>query len=375
MHGKTFSTSPVRGLLTGFLSPLLCALAVLPLVHSAEYQVVEIATLPGKLRYDIEEFYVPPASEVKLIFTNNDEMQHNLLICEPSNNITMRVAQKAWALGANAMAKQYVPDMQEVLHHTRVVNPAEQDILTFTAPNTIGDYPYVCTLPGHAFTMKGIMHVTKTPPAAKIVQADREAQHQESTRFHLHPTTHPMVKRAFVENGPARSVMVGFPGGINYCFDADSCAVVFGWFGMFLDVGPDWGYNENHRGGQPVKTLGNRFDLGFSDLPVRISSPYLTPQVEFQGYHWNGSDTPEIHYLVNGIPVVQTIRPAPQGIGLEMDFEFKSQQMNAPVFIKLDNRKARIHSTAGEWTGEWLRIPHDQTRKFTVTLISKTAEN
>ena len=41
--------------------------------------------------------------------------------------------------------------------------------IAFTAPEAEGDYPFVCTLPGHAFSMKGIMKVSKT--VAAIVKA------------------------------------------------------------------------------------------------------------------------------------------------------------------------------------------------------------
>jgi azurin len=30
--------------------------------------------------------------------------------------------------------------------------------VTFTAP-AAGDYPYICTFPGHYMTMRGVMHV------------------------------------------------------------------------------------------------------------------------------------------------------------------------------------------------------------------------
>jgi plastocyanin len=43
---------------------------------------IELATQPGKLKYDIETFGVRPGEQVRLTFTNNDEMQHNLLILQ-----------------------------------------------------------------------------------------------------------------------------------------------------------------------------------------------------------------------------------------------------------------------------------------------------
>ncbi len=348
---------------------VLAGIVFTPLLQAA-MPVIEIGALHGKLRYDVELFHVKPGSEVKLVLNNTDEMQHNLIICAPGANVTMKVAQKAWALGADALDQQYVPDMPEVLFFTKIVNPGQQDSITFKAPETPGDYPYVCTLPGHAFTMKGIMRVTDNPPADKPVKAVADKQ-GGSSKFHLHVMDKPVVKRAFVQDGPSRAVLVGLPGGINYCFDADTCCVRFGWFGMFLDVGPDWGYDANHRGGSPVKTLGERFKVGEIDLPIRIGSPYLTPQVEFKGYEWNGENVPVMKFLVNGAPVRQTVRPAPKGIGLQYDFEF--DLINAPVFIKFDDRDVNLSSSVGEWKDGVLHVPHDQTKKFSVTVTTKSS--
>lgn len=120
---------------------------------------IEIGVLPGLLRYDRESFSVRPASSVRLTLVNNDAMQHNLLVCRPGEDVTRRVGAAAAALGARASSVDFVPDLPDVLFHTRAVLPGERDTIRFRAPETAGDYPYVCTLPGHMFTMRGVMHV------------------------------------------------------------------------------------------------------------------------------------------------------------------------------------------------------------------------
>jgi azurin len=40
-----------------------------------------------------------------------------------------------------------------------LVNPGQTYTLTFKAPAKVGDYPYVCTFPGHWTLMNGVMHV------------------------------------------------------------------------------------------------------------------------------------------------------------------------------------------------------------------------
>jgi uncharacterized protein len=55
--------------------------------------------------------------------------------------------------------KNFIPETQNVLFSTPLINTGEKYSLTFTAPETPGDYPFVCTFPGHWRTMNGIMKV------------------------------------------------------------------------------------------------------------------------------------------------------------------------------------------------------------------------
>jgi azurin len=42
-----------------------------------------------------------------------------------------------------------------------LINPGKNYTITFKVPATPGDYPYLCTFPGHWRTMNGILRVTK----------------------------------------------------------------------------------------------------------------------------------------------------------------------------------------------------------------------
>jgi azurin len=134
--------------------------------------VIEIETLRGRMRYDQERFTVGPGSKVKLVLGNNDDMPHNLVLCKPSiANVDMEVSKKAWALGGDAIAKHYVPEHPAILFYTTLVPPRSSQSFYFKAPSKTGSYPYVCTLPGHAFYMKGVMSVAtiiKTPTGKPV---------------------------------------------------------------------------------------------------------------------------------------------------------------------------------------------------------------
>ena len=95
-----------------------------PLGFGKVDHVIEIETLRGRMRYDLERFAVGPGSKVKLVLKNNDDMPHNLVLCKPSiANVGMEVSKKAWALGGDAIAKHYVPEHPAILFHTTLVPP------------------------------------------------------------------------------------------------------------------------------------------------------------------------------------------------------------------------------------------------------------
>ena len=120
---------------------------------------IELGVLPGQLRFDKEQLSVRPGSRVKLTLANTDAMQHNFVLCARGDGVAARVAAATLQLGAAASEKHYVPDMDEVLASTKAIFLDQQDTIWFRAPAEPGDYAYVCTLPGHAFTMKGVLHV------------------------------------------------------------------------------------------------------------------------------------------------------------------------------------------------------------------------
>ena len=70
--------------------------------------------------------------------------------------------------------KNYIPQMPEVIAATELVNPESRVVIRFKAPEKVGDYPYVCTFPGHWRIMNGTMKVlsagTSTSSAATITK-------------------------------------------------------------------------------------------------------------------------------------------------------------------------------------------------------------
>lgn len=334
---------------------------------AAEEQEITIGTLHGKMKFDLESFQVKPGAAVRLTLKNTDEMQHNLLILTPGEGLPLEVAQKAWALGAEAVKKSFVPDVPEVLFHTRIVDPQQSDTISFTAPDKEGDYPFVCTLPGHAFSMKGVMRVSKVSAAPVKTAADKG---DNKAKFHLHAMDEPLVVRAFVEGGPARSISVGLPVGVNYLFDADACYVRFGWTGMFLDVGPNVGVSAGDRGGAWCKILGEKFELGDSGFPLSIGALDVKHVVKFAGYRMRGKEVPQFFFTIDDVRVTQTTQAASAGVGITSEFEFERDP--GKVFFYVSPHGLELSSSVGTWQSGRLEVPAGQAKKFTVTIVRQT---
>lgn len=121
-------------------------------------QVVNIGTEPG-LKYDIDQFQVKAGSRVKLVFTNSDDMLHNVVITPPGQ--ATPVGKMALEMGIDGPKNDYVPSTQQVLFHTSLVQPGSTETIFFRVPNEPGEYQFVCTYPGHYITMRGIMKVVE----------------------------------------------------------------------------------------------------------------------------------------------------------------------------------------------------------------------
>jgi azurin len=112
------------------------------------------------MKFDKTLISVKAGQKVIINFENPDFMQHNLLILMPGTLQKVGEAADVLARDPKGAQTDYVPQMKEVLHSSKLLNPDESFTLQFTAPGKPGDYPFVCTFPGHWRIMNGIMRVT-----------------------------------------------------------------------------------------------------------------------------------------------------------------------------------------------------------------------
>ena len=126
---------------------------------AANVKVVKIKAIKDLMKFDITEFTVKPGQAVEIIFENPDAMQHNIVIVKPGTNEKVGKAGDKMLDDPKGVEKNYVPPLPEVLFATPLVNSGQSFKLTFKAPATPGDYPFICTFPGHWQLMTGVMKV------------------------------------------------------------------------------------------------------------------------------------------------------------------------------------------------------------------------
>lgn len=119
-------------------------------------QTVSLDGIEGS-KFSVTTFEVKAGARIRLDFANTGDMLHNLVIVRPGS--VTRVADAALKLGLDGSQLGYVPRSADVLFHTALLAPRASESIYFEAPLTPGVYSYLCSFPGHSFTMQGTMVV------------------------------------------------------------------------------------------------------------------------------------------------------------------------------------------------------------------------
>ena len=117
---------------------------------------LEIGMLAG-MRFDRQTLTAPAGAKIALHVINNDpaKLMHNFALVAPG--ALDKVIKASLTLGPQAIELNYVPPIPEVLAATSQIAPGRKYILYFQAPSQPGQYPYVCTYPGHTQLMRGTL--------------------------------------------------------------------------------------------------------------------------------------------------------------------------------------------------------------------------
>ena len=111
----------------------------------------EIDVIGDALQFNTNSMSASAGAEVVLTFNNSSNVNPHNWVLVPAGTKDA-VATDGTAAGPN---NNWIPvNDSRVLGSTILIGPGESDTATFTAP-AAGTYQFVCTFPGHNFTMFG----------------------------------------------------------------------------------------------------------------------------------------------------------------------------------------------------------------------------
>ena len=182
--------------------------------QKANLKTVPISCVPERMRFTVEQFIVKSGQPVKVVFSNPDATDHNLLLVRPNTLGDVGMAANEMARDPKNANSDFIPASQadSILQATPMIGPtrdAKVHVLRFKAPQEPGIYPYLCTFPGHWVVMRGEMVVVNDMEDIEAVLAEaapKEIQRWTMDDFPVLKTKHDEATimagmQAFVKSG------------------------------------------------------------------------------------------------------------------------------------------------------------------------------
>ena len=139
-------------------------------------QTVRIQCEPERMLFTLKEFTATPGQAIKLLFTNPDATDHNLVIVKPGALADVGMAANDMAKDPKNANSDFIPIDKKslILHASPMIGPtrkAKIHVFRFSAPAEPGIYPYVCTFPGHWIIMNGNLIVGRNETEVATLKA------------------------------------------------------------------------------------------------------------------------------------------------------------------------------------------------------------
>jgi len=151
---------------------LLTLLTAVPMASSTFAQTAPPARLialigTDQMKFNLAEIPAKPGERVRVRLTTVSQMpaaamSHNFILFKAGTTAgqLLRFVEAA----ATAATTAYVPAdpaLQElIVAHTELAGGGQSVEVTFVVPNAPGDYPFICSFPGHFLSgMKGVLKV------------------------------------------------------------------------------------------------------------------------------------------------------------------------------------------------------------------------
>lgn len=131
--------------------------AAAPAAPAADGKRAIDITADDTMKFSVTEIRAKPGEALRVTLKNKGQMPkqvmaHNWVLVKPMSDADLN----AFGMKASSIAPEYLPsDRSSVIEHTKLLGGGESDTIEFNAPTTAGEYPFICTFPGHFAIMKG----------------------------------------------------------------------------------------------------------------------------------------------------------------------------------------------------------------------------
>ncbi|NRB49742.1 MAG: ThuA domain-containing protein [Saprospiraceae bacterium] len=135
---------------------------------------LNLKTVSQEMAYDQKVLHAMAGEQLEISLENIDEMPHNLVLIESGSLNAFGKLVDKFLETPTAAEMEYVPESRYVLGATKMLNPGEKGTIRLKVPDKAGDYPFICTFPGHWRMMQGVLKVS---PRGSYVSPNPTALH------------------------------------------------------------------------------------------------------------------------------------------------------------------------------------------------------
>jgi azurin len=114
---------------------------------------IVLEPIPNVMKFKDTALEVPAGKNVELTFKNTDVLMHNFLLLKPGTRDKVGALADAMLADPQGMAKGYIPVSEDIITHTKLLMSGQSETVKFKLE--AGEYPFICTFPGHWRIMQG----------------------------------------------------------------------------------------------------------------------------------------------------------------------------------------------------------------------------
>jgi putative membrane-bound dehydrogenase-like protein len=130
-----------------------------PSAASGGAVAITLGVINGQMKFSQDTLTARRGQRVEITLNNSDDMPHNIVIFRRGTFADYEKELFGSLNEPNAQLRGFVPDSPNVLVASRLLNAGESTVVTFDAPSEPGEYPFVCSFPGHWATMRGVLRI------------------------------------------------------------------------------------------------------------------------------------------------------------------------------------------------------------------------